>query len=99
VIAWPSLLQLLEGCLVHLPAPKNTYTKDICINHDVPIFATCKETIKYVGKFNQMDPRENEMMDVRWKVFKFFFVFEEKDQKDIPPCAKCFAKMVFTEEL
>ena len=40
---------------------------------DTPIFATCtgKAEIKYIGKFNTTDEVENEMMSVRWRLFKF----------------------------
>ena len=37
VIAWKEFL-LLEGQIVHLPSPKNHFSKDVCINQDTPIF-------------------------------------------------------------
>ena len=34
------LLLMLEGKLVHLPAPKSHYAKDIVFNRDTPVFCT-----------------------------------------------------------
>ncbi|XP_065060099.1 uncharacterized protein LOC135687470 [Rhopilema esculentum] len=93
LITWQNFLLLLEGKAVHLPSPKNHFAKDVCITTDVPIFATGKSEVTYIGKYNQTDDRETEMMAARWKVFKFSHQFKEKDQKDIPPCCKCFAKL------
>ena len=92
LITWQNFLLLLEGEAAHLPSPKNRFAKDVCITTDVPIFATGKSEVTYIGKYNQTDDRETEMMAARWKVFKFSHQFKEKDQKDIPPCCKCFAK-------
>ena len=55
-----------EGTLkLHMPV--------IFVWTDTPIFATCtgKAEIKYIGKFNTTDEVENEMMSVRWRLFKF----------------------------
>eukprot|EP00794_Sanderia_malayensis_P002797 gene2797-biopygen2305 len=46
---------------LHLAAPKTTYAKDILFDKDTPIFATGKEAIKFKGKYNTTDERENEM--------------------------------------
>lgn len=99
LIAWHEFLLLLEGQKVHLPAPKNHFVKDICIDTDVPIFATGKARITYVGRYNSSDDRETEMMSVRWKIFEFRKHIPEHEQRDVPPCPKCFAKLVFTDEL
>ncbi|XP_057309731.1 uncharacterized protein LOC130647782 isoform X1 [Hydractinia symbiolongicarpus] len=48
-IAWKELLLLLEGQTVHIPTPKNNYTRDLCIDGDIPVFATGKNEIKYVS--------------------------------------------------
>ena len=42
IISWHDLLLLLEGQLVHLPAPKTHFAKDICFACDTPIFAIGK---------------------------------------------------------
>ena len=94
LIAWNHLLLLLEGETVKLPAPKNFYSEDVCISSDIPIFATSKSMIKFRGTFNTTDEREDEMMKVRWRLFYFNHVFPEKDQKKVPPCAKCFSTLI-----
>ena len=90
MIAWKELLLLLEGQTVHLPSPKNHYPTDIEIDSDIQVVATCKAEITYVGKYNTTDITGNEMMTVRWKVFKFHNQISEAEQKEISPCAKCF---------
>lgn len=90
MIAWKELLLLLEGQTVHLPAPKNHYSKDISISTDTPILATSKSVIRYTGLYNTTDPTENEMMDARWKVFEFNHQIPDSEQRDLVPCAKCF---------
>ena len=68
-------------------------------DHDVPIFATGKSRITYVGRYQSTDERETEMMSVRWKVYELFQQIPEHEQKNIPPCGKCFAQLVFLGEL
>ena len=99
LIAWKELLLLLEGQTVHLPSPKNHFSKDITVSTDVPIFATSKSQIRYRGKYNTSDGIEDDMMDSRWKVFEFFHQIPQNEQKDLPPCARCFCKFVLMEEL
>lgn len=97
LIAWKEFLLLLEGQTVHLPSPKNHYSSDTCINSDVPVFATSKSPIVYVGKYNSSDDRETEMMAARWKVFTFYYQIPQHQQKEIPPCMRCFAELVLLE--
>lgn len=92
-IAWEELLLLLEGQEVHLPSPKNHYASDICINRDTPTAATGKSEITYTGKYNTTDSVENEMMSVRWKVFRFSHQISEADQREVPSCPACFCKL------
>lgn len=100
MIAWKELLLLLEGQAVHLPAPKNNYSKDICISKDIPIFATSKSRIQFQGRGSQQtDPIENEMMDARWKVFEFFKQIPADQQLELPPCPKCFSDLTLVGEL
>ena len=65
LICWKVFLLLLEGELAKFPSPKNNFANDVCINTDIPIFATSKSKIEFVGKHNTSDERETEMMDVR----------------------------------
>ena len=48
LIKWNEFLLLLEGHTVHLPAPKNHFASDICIDKDTPVFATSKDVIKFI---------------------------------------------------
>ena len=52
IMAWKDMLLLLEGQTFHLAAPKTKYAQDILFDKDTPIFATGKEPIKYLGKYN-----------------------------------------------
>ena len=99
LIEWKSFLLLLEGDQVNLPAPKNHYATDVCIDHDVPIFATSKDTIKYRGPYNAEDKNEDDMMASRWKVFYFTHSIPEDEQKDIAPCPHCFSKLALMGEI
>ena len=93
LIKWNDFLLLLEGHTVHLPAPKNHYSSDMCLDKDTPIFATSIKEITFVGRCNVTDERENEMMAARWHVFKFIHQIPCDKQKDIAPCGKCFAEL------
>ena len=98
LISWKDFLLLLEGHIVHLPAPKNQYSSDVCIDTDVPIFATSSNPIVYHGRNGQIDERETEMMSVRWRVFEFTRTIPQADQKDLSPCPRCFGELVFLDE-
>ena len=99
LIEWKSFLLLLEGDRVNLPAPKNHFSTDICMSEDTPIFATSKSIIKYKGSYNSQDQAKDDMMASRWNVFTFFHSMPENEQKDVNPCAKCFAKLVLMGEI
>jgi len=94
IIAWHDLLLLLEGELVHLPAPKTHFSRDLVISGTIPIFATSKQQLIYI-KGSMMDDRETEMMAVRWRHFIFHSQISEGEQKKISPCGHCFAKMIY----
>ena len=93
MIPWHDLLLLLEGQEVHLPAPKTHFAQDIHFNRDTPIFATSKDRLIYV-KNGQVDVRETEMMNVRWKIFTFYAQIAQSQQRQIPPCQRCFAELI-----
>ena len=90
------LLLLLEGSTVNLPRPKNQFATDMTIHRDnkLPILATSKSRIEFVGKYNQRDVRETEMMDTRWRVFQFSYQLEKDQVKEMSPCQVCFSKLV-----
>ena len=97
VIQWHDFLLLLEGQLVHLPAPKSHYAKDIAFTGDTPIFATGKNPIVFV-KNGALDEKETEMMDVQWKIFRFHAQIPQEKQKQLPPCGKCFATLILGQQ-
>ena len=97
VIQWHDFLLLLEGQLVHLPAPKSHYAKDIAFTGDTPIFATGKNPIVFI-KNGALDDKETEMMNVRWKIFRFHAQIPQEKQKQLPPCGKCFATLILGQQ-
>ena len=93
IIAWHDLLLMLEGQLVHLPAPKSHFAKDTVFDSDTPIFATSKHQLVFV-KNGAIDERETEMMTVRWKVFNFNRQIPRAEQQEVTACPTCFAKLI-----
>ena len=79
---------------VHLPASKNHFAGDICIDNYTPVFATTKDVIKFIGKYNTTDEIENNMMAVRWHIFNLTQPIACDKQKDVSPCSKCFAAFI-----
>ena len=63
LIKWSDFLLLLEGQTVHLPRPTNIFATDLCIQRDntLPIFATSKGPIEYVGQYNSRVEHETDM--------------------------------------
>ena len=98
LISWKDFLLLLEGHIVDLPAPKNQCSSDVCIDTDIPIFATSSNPIVYHGRNGQIDECETEKMSVRWRVFEFTQKIPQADQKDLSPCPRCFGELVFLDE-
>ena len=94
LICWKDLLLLLEGENVKLPSLKNQFATDVCINTEIPIFASIKAKIEFVGKHDTCDDRETEMMDVRWNIFDFTDRIPQADQKIITPCPRCLTELV-----
>lgn len=99
LIAWDKLLLLLEGHVVKLPAPKNHFSTDVCIDSDVPVFATSIAPVTYQGRSNATNDGEDEMMAQRWRVFELDQQIPQEQQIDIPPCATCFSKLVLLGKL
>ena len=93
IIAWNDLLLLLEGQPVHLPAPKSHFARDLFLTSDVPIFCTSAHQIVYV-RGGEVDERETEMMSVRWRNFTLHHQIPQTSQKQVAPCARCFAQMI-----
>lgn len=94
IIAWETFLILLEGDVTHLPAPKNACSKDIELTRDTPIFATADMPIM-LAKGGAIDAINTRMMDVRWKQFNLWRVIQQCEQKELLPCPRCFADIIF----
>ena len=94
LIPWHDMLLLHVGKTVKLPAPKNISSEDIVISTNVAIFATSKSPIKHRRSYKASDDRETEMMAARWKNYEFHHQSSPKEQKNLPPCQRCFAKLV-----
>ena len=90
LIEWKSLLLLLEGDQVRLPAPKIHFSCDINIERDTPVFATSKCEITFRGKYNLSDKLEDDMMRSRWRVFIFHSVIAPENQKVHLPVENAF---------
>lgn len=93
IIPWHDLLLLLEGGLVHFPAPKTHYPKDLAFDIDTPVFATSKHSLIYITG-GAIDETETEMMAVRWKQFVFQNPIPVNDQRQMPACGHCFSQFV-----
>jgi hypothetical protein len=98
LIEWKSLLLLLEGDCVNLSAPKNHFVTDVCVDLDIPVFASSKDIIKYRGSYYAEDKLEDDIMASLWKVFQFTHSIPESEQKQIISCPHCFAKPVLMGE-
>ena len=93
IIPWQDLLLMLEGQMVHLPAPKSHYAQDATLNSDVPIFCTAKEELAFV-RGGAVDAVETQMMRVRWKVFTLHAQIPAEEQMEIASCPRCFAELI-----
>lgn len=94
IIAWPDLLQALEGDTVHLPAPKNFCKRDLELSNDTPFFATSDAPLVLI-KGGCVDRCNTEMMQVRWRFFHFWKQIPQSEQLRLNPCGRCFATLVF----
>jgi hypothetical protein len=56
----------------------------------MPIFATGKAEIKYIGKFNTTDDIENEMMSVRWSYSSFNTKYQSLNKRKCPAVRNVF---------
>lgn len=93
IIAWADMLLLLEGDKVHLPAPKNFSKRDIELSKDTPIFATSNAPIVYI-KGGSVCHANTEMMNVRWRFFRFWRQIPPAAQLQLIPCGHCFSKLI-----
>ena len=92
-----SFLQVLEGDVVHFPAPKNFMRRDIVLEKDTPFCATSDAPLTLV-KGGCVDRVNTEMMEVRWRMFKLHHQIPKNEQKRIKPCDTCFAKLILQND-
>ena len=78
--------------MVHLPAPKTHYARDIVFEKDTPMFSTGKQPIIYI-KNGVIDQRETDMM-ANLEIIHFNVRIEESKQKEILKCPKCSASLI-----
>jgi hypothetical protein len=94
-LPWHDLLLLLEGHVVHLPAPKTHFSKDITFENYTPISCTSEKPLMFI-KHGVIDERETEMMRVRWKLIQFNYQVPPNTQRDITSGARCFATLILS---
>ena len=87
------MLLLLEGQLVHLPAPKSHFSQDMVLNGTTPVFCTSKHELIFI-KGGQVEEKETEMMAVRWRHFLFRAQIPQQEQRELPACGHCFANFI-----
>ena len=93
LLPWHDLLLLFEGHVIHLPAPKTHFAKDIIFKNDTPVFCTSKNPLVFI-KNGVIDERETEMMRVRLKLIQFNYQIPPILQIDITSCPRCFASLI-----
>ena len=87
---------MLEDHVVHLPAPKTNFAKDISLTSDTPISFYGK-TWAYVHEKWNCGWRERGMVEVMWEIFDFTYQIPGEQQLELPSCARCFA-LIFPSE-
>ncbi len=93
LIPWHDLLLMLEGEVVHLPAPKTHFTEDIQFIKDTSVFFTSKRPLIYIKK-GVVNDRETQMMAVRGRVLYFNYQTLQEKQLNILPCKRTLQKML-----
>jgi len=91
------MLQLLEGDVMHLPAPKNFCKRDIELSKDTPVFATADAPMVLI-KGGGIDRANTEMMNVRWRFFHFWRQIPPAEQRQLIPCGPCFATFILANK-
>ena len=85
IIPCSDFLQMLEGDIVHLPAPKRHL-----IHKGHAILGHGRRLVKG----GSIDQTNTQMMSVCWQFFHFWKQIPEKDQVCLAPCLRCFAKLI-----
>ena len=101
-IEWSELLNLLEGGPVKFNRPKNHFATDLILTREntMPIFATALRGIVYQGaSVHQTDREEDDMMDERWKLFKFTHKIDRSNAVKLAACKRCFHNFIMIGSL
>ena len=69
LIPWCEILQVLEGDIVHFPAPKNLMSQNIVLDKDTLFFPTSDAPLALI-KGGTIHRINTEMMEVRWRTFQ-----------------------------
>ena len=94
LISLQDLLKFFKGDVVDIAASKTHFSKDIVMDKETAIFATTISRIwSYSsGRINELN---TEMMEVCMKTFSFYNQFQQYEIKELAPCPKCVADLVF----
>ena len=95
IIAWKDLLLLLEGQIVRFAAPKSQFARDIVLEKDLPIFCYdhCSNSVcRALHLCLKQDGRRHDGLAP--ESFELRHQIPQSEQKEIPPCGRCFAELV-----
>ena len=97
VMEWGMFLNLLDGSPVTIAQPKSHFACDADWRSIQPIFATADGPIRRITPDGRIDQGETSQMNERWVVIEFKHQFPSPDYL-IKRCARCFARLILTEE-
>jgi hypothetical protein len=88
VLSWNGLLLLFEGTEITIRRPRNEFPQgDLDYKVCQPAFITSS------GRPSHFDPFDHEMMNRRFRFFKFGETLPVKRVRKLEPCAACFASL------
>ena len=79
-----------------MQSSKSHFPKDIVFCADTLFFCTSKHELIFI-KGACIDEKETKMTRVRWRIFSFFSQIPENEQRNVHPCARCFAKFILND--
>ena len=92
-IPWHDMLLLLEGETVKLPALK-TFTVKILWSQLMPLYLQQARVKWSTEALTIQVITRRQMMTARWKTMPSIF---STGAKKLPPCQRCYAKLVFSD--
>jgi hypothetical protein len=94
---WEALLLILEGSPFNLPMPQNATgganKGDVVYDRKAPSFVTSIAPLTHP----RMNMGEQDMMNARFTEFRFYAPIPVHQQKNVPPCARCFSEFIFSK--